>query len=59
MLFLCESVLYLLHVVEDLFRGHPINEKKMKEILGHTPLQVFDGAINALAQLPYDIHWST
>ena len=43
-LFLCESVLYLLHVVEDLFRGHPISEKKLKEILGHTPLQVFAGA---------------
>lgn len=24
----------------DLLEGHPISEKKMKEVLGHTPLQV-------------------
>ena len=27
-------------VMEDLLEGHPISEKKMKEVLGHTPLQV-------------------
>jgi hypothetical protein len=26
--------------MEDLLEGHPISEKKMKEVLGHTPLQV-------------------
>lgn len=31
-------------IVEDLFKGHPISEKKLKELLGHTPLQVFAGA---------------
>uniref|UniRef100_A0A0C9RHE9 TSA: Wollemia nobilis Ref_Wollemi_Transcript_22063_1140 transcribed RNA sequence n=1 Tax=Wollemia nobilis TaxID=56998 RepID=A0A0C9RHE9_9CONI len=31
-------------IVEDLFQGHPLSEKKLKEILGHTPLQVFAGA---------------
>ncbi len=27
-------------VMADLLEGHPISEKKMKEVLGHTPLQV-------------------
>ena len=27
-------------VMEDLLEGHPISERKMKEVLGHTPLQV-------------------
>lgn len=31
-------------IVEDLFKGHPVSEKKLKELLGHTPLQVFAGA---------------
>ncbi|KAJ9171511.1 hypothetical protein P3X46_014870 [Hevea brasiliensis] len=32
-------------IVEDLFQGHPISERKLKELLGHTPLQVFAGAV--------------
>lgn len=32
-------------IVEDLFQGHPISRKKLKELLGHTPLQVGAGAI--------------
>ena len=32
-------------IVEDLFEGHPISERKLKELLGHTPSQVFAGAI--------------
>ncbi|CAN6336983.1 unnamed protein product [Urochloa humidicola] len=32
-------------IVEDLFEGHPISERKPKELLGHTPSQVFAGAI--------------
>ncbi|KAJ3695102.1 hypothetical protein LUZ60_000479 [Juncus effusus] len=32
-------------IVEDLFQGHPISERKLKELLGHTPSQVFAGAI--------------
>lgn len=27
-------------VMADLMEGHPISEKKMKEVLGHTPVQV-------------------
>ncbi|CAN6444734.1 unnamed protein product [Victoria cruziana] len=31
-------------IVEDLFKGHPCSEKKLKELLGHTPSQVIAGA---------------
>ncbi|CAM6127392.1 unnamed protein product [Calypogeia fissa] len=31
-------------IVADLFQGHPVSERKLKELLGHTPLQVFAGA---------------
>ena len=33
------------HIIEELFQGHPISEEKLKELLGHTPTQVFFGAI--------------
>ncbi|XP_072966253.1 uncharacterized protein [Typha angustifolia] len=32
-------------IVEDLFQGHPISERKLKELLGHTPSQVIAGAL--------------
>ncbi|CAL9754561.1 unnamed protein product [Musa acuminata subsp. burmannicoides] len=32
-------------IIEDLFQGHPISERKLKELLGHTPSQVFAGAV--------------
>ena len=32
-------------IVEDLFEGHPIRKRKLKELLGHTPLQVLAGAL--------------
>lgn len=32
-------------IVEDLFQGHPISQRKLKELLGHTPLQVLAGAL--------------
>ncbi|CAI7840180.1 unnamed protein product [Closterium sp. NIES-53] len=32
-------------VVEEMLEGHPISEKKLKELLGHTPLQVVGGFI--------------
>lgn len=30
---------------EELLRGHPINEKDLREVLGHTPLEVVGGII--------------
>ncbi|KAI6702610.1 hypothetical protein NL676_011746 [Syzygium grande] len=32
-------------IVEDLFQGHPIRKRKLKELLGHTPSQVLAGAL--------------
>ncbi|KAK9280402.1 hypothetical protein L1049_014091 [Liquidambar formosana] len=32
-------------IVEDLFEGHPVSQRKLKELLGHTPLQVLAGAL--------------
>lgn len=32
-------------IVGDLFQGHPIGKRKLKELLGHTPSQVVAGAI--------------
>ena len=37
-------------IVEELFSGHPLNEEQLRELLGHTPLQVVvGGLIGALA----------
>lgn len=33
------------HILEQLFQGQPISEEKLKELLGHTPTQVFIGAL--------------
>jgi acid phosphatase family membrane protein YuiD len=30
---------------EELLRGHPINEKDLREVIGHTPLEVFGGIV--------------
>lgn len=30
---------------EEMFAGHPITEKRLKEVLGHTPRQVFIGIL--------------
>ena len=32
-------------IVEDFYREHKIDEKKFKELLGHTPIEVAAGAI--------------
>ncbi|XP_052211216.1 uncharacterized protein LOC127814035 [Diospyros lotus] len=36
-------------IVEDLFEGHPISKRKLKELLGHTPSQVLAGALLGMA----------
>ncbi|KAA0048889.1 Acid phosphatase/vanadium-dependent haloperoxidase-related protein [Cucumis melo var. makuwa] len=36
-------------IVEDLFEGHPISKRKLKELLGHTPSQVLAGALLGIA----------
>ena len=32
-------------IVEELLSGHPLNEERLRELLGHTPLQVAVGAV--------------
>ena len=41
-------------MMADLLEGHPISEKKMKEVLGHTPLQA-SGQISSLSELRIDM----
>jgi len=31
-------------ILDELFQGHPISEQRLKEFLGHTPVQVLIGA---------------
>jgi acid phosphatase family membrane protein YuiD len=32
-------------ILDDMFHGESISEKKLKEVLGHSPLQVLAGAV--------------
>ena len=32
-------------IIEELFQGHPISEERLRELLGHTPVQVASGAV--------------
>ncbi len=32
-------------IIDELFQGHPISQVRLRELLGHTPLQVAAGAI--------------
>ncbi|KAH9616017.1 hypothetical protein KSS87_003381 [Heliosperma pusillum] len=43
-------------IIEDLFQGHPISERKLKELLGHTPSQVVAGALLGIAVAGYCCH---
>lgn len=42
---------------EEMFAGHPITDKRLKEVLGHTPRQVITGILlgAACALLMYEI----
>ena len=35
-------------IFEELLRGHPINENDLREVLGHTPLEVVGGILLGL-----------
>ncbi len=35
-------------IFDELLRGHPINEKDLREVLGHTPLEVAGGILFGL-----------
>jgi uncharacterized protein len=32
-------------IIDELFQGHPISETRLRELLGHTPFEVFAGAV--------------
>lgn len=32
-------------IFEELLRGHPINERDLREVIGHTPLEVVGGIV--------------
>lgn len=32
-------------IIDELFQGHPISETKLRELLGHTPVEVLVGAL--------------
>jgi acid phosphatase family membrane protein YuiD len=36
-------------MIEELFKGHPISENKLRELLGHTPIEVFAGLVLGIA----------
>jgi acid phosphatase family membrane protein YuiD len=36
-------------IIDELLQGHPISEKQLKEVLGHTPIEVGGGVILGIA----------
>lgn len=32
-------------IIDELFQGHPISETRLRELLGHTPIEVLVGAL--------------
>ncbi len=36
-------------IIDELFQGHPISETHLRELLGHTPIQVIVGAVLGIA----------
>jgi acid phosphatase family membrane protein YuiD len=32
-------------IIDELFQGHPISETRLRELLGHTPVEVVAGAV--------------
>ena len=32
-------------IIDELFQGHPISETRLRELLGHTPIEVVVGAV--------------
>jgi acid phosphatase family membrane protein YuiD len=36
-------------MIDEAFQGHPMAEKRLRELIGHTPIQVFVGAVLGIA----------
>ncbi len=37
------------HILEDLYQGRPVAEERLRELLGHTPIEVIVGALLGFA----------
>jgi acid phosphatase family membrane protein YuiD len=35
-------------IIDELAAGHPLKEEQLREVLGHTPLQVFAGTVQGI-----------
>ncbi len=45
-------------IIEELLQGHPISEKQLKEVLGHTPLEVVGGvALGIIIAMVFWLTW--
>ncbi len=44
-------------IVDDLYSSRPVAEKKLKELLGHTPVQVFAGALLGIGVVLLMYQW--
>jgi acid phosphatase family membrane protein YuiD len=42
-------------MINDLATGHPLKEEQLREVLGHTPIQVLAGTLLGLAIAQF--HW--
>jgi acid phosphatase family membrane protein YuiD len=36
-------------LVDELLKGHPVSDKQLREVLGHTPLEALGGVLLGLA----------
>ncbi len=43
-------------ILEELFQGHPVSEKRLWELLGHTPFEVLAGALIGVATSAF-LYW--
>jgi acid phosphatase family membrane protein YuiD len=44
-------------IMDDLYSSRPVPEKKLKELLGHTPVQVFAGALLGIGVVLLMYQW--
>ena len=47
-------------IIEELLQGHPISDKQLKEVLGHTPLEVIGGVtLGLMIPISYWLLWGS
>jgi uncharacterized protein len=47
------------HMIKEMVEGHPLQQEKLREVLGHTPLEAVGGTLFGLAvtQIIYLLWW--